>query len=101
LLFGICTAGIKKPLIQKIRPVAGGAAAVVQTIAPRTPAPSKDIRNNNKKNQGVTRLKANPKRASLIKRGFDQIKEKRFSLEAFLGMSILVATGAGEALGHP
>ncbi|MCP4114573.1 MAG: cation-translocating P-type ATPase [Desulfobacteraceae bacterium] len=34
----------------------------------------------------------------LIKRGLDQIKEKRFSLEVFLGASILIACGAGEAL---
>ncbi len=34
----------------------------------------------------------------LIKRGIDQIKERRFSLEMFLGASILVACGAGEAL---
>ena len=34
----------------------------------------------------------------LIKKGFDHIKAQRFSLEVFLGASILVAAGAGEAL---
>ena len=34
----------------------------------------------------------------LIRRGFIHIREKRFSLESFLGASILAAAGAGEAL---
>ena len=34
----------------------------------------------------------------LVKRGIDQIKERRFSLEMFLGASIVAACGAGEAL---
>lgn len=33
----------------------------------------------------------------LIKKGWDQLKERRFSLEVFLGASILAAAGAGEA----